>query len=674
MSQADDAVFRLKSFFLVQVPISGTSAFSDDNSLPEFARPAQNPFSAFDPANMQRRSDLLKEALSVFQAAESPAAGVEAAMGVFEDAARNGELALAQHVLGVFSVHAGKLRTGTPSLPVPPLAFRAEKEQGAVPFDDSGEDEEGEPGVVVPSEHLLHWFREDLYLNEHHRHWHFVYDTRGFPGPTGIRLKSRQGEVFVYMHQQMLARYDTERVAVGLEPVRPLTDYAESLGAGYDPDAREPKFLGYGARSDDALIGTNQRTDLEARRDAYRTYLALGGQIAGQTVPISAASVGTALESSLAFGTTHITTQAQADWIIEATAALHLHNVGHDVIARLGDGTGVMANPHTSLQDPVFWRWHRMIDDLAQEYYTTLPAHDLSGTGIVVDGAKIVIASQVETPDVDFAETNRDDLHQSIGDFTAAQLAAGTQGAGALRTGLITEDFVFLAPVQNREFSRTSLFCERFSVSVPVISDVSQSATARLFLCADIFLDLEVDSPDARRRAKRGQEHRFWIELDRKPVPLSAGQNLVTFVADESSVVRKLDGIAPWPTSSFTEDGFDELHQDALGSNDDYCDCGWPLNLAVPRGREGGMGFHMLIYVSPGSPNDAGNSCGSRAFCGARFDSYPELATLNLGYPFDRPAPNGTLALIRATDGMGVRRVSIEHLPGLAATLGLPSS
>ena len=46
----------------------------------------------------------------------------------------------------------------------------------------------------------LSWFREDVGLNEHHCNWHLRY-----PFPEPPRLK-RQGELFVYMHQQMLAR------------------------------------------------------------------------------------------------------------------------------------------------------------------------------------------------------------------------------------------------------------------------------------------------------------------------------------------------------------------------------------------------------------------------------------------------------------------------------------
>ena len=48
-----------------------------------------------------------------------------------------------------------------------------------------------------------------------------VYPYRGVNGLT----KDRQGELFYYMHHQMLARYDAERMAVGLSRVEPYINW-----------------------------------------------------------------------------------------------------------------------------------------------------------------------------------------------------------------------------------------------------------------------------------------------------------------------------------------------------------------------------------------------------------------------------------------------------------------
>jgi tyrosinase len=53
----------------------------------------------------------------------------------------------------------------------------------------------------------LAWFRTDPLANQHHEHWHVVYPHEGIPDGQGhVTVQDRQGEIFLYMHQQMLAR------------------------------------------------------------------------------------------------------------------------------------------------------------------------------------------------------------------------------------------------------------------------------------------------------------------------------------------------------------------------------------------------------------------------------------------------------------------------------------
>lgn len=53
------------------------------------------------------------------------------------------------------------------------------------------------------NEQRLAYFREDIGINLHHWHWHMVYPYRG---PLEIVNKDRRGELFYYMHQQIVAR------------------------------------------------------------------------------------------------------------------------------------------------------------------------------------------------------------------------------------------------------------------------------------------------------------------------------------------------------------------------------------------------------------------------------------------------------------------------------------
>jgi len=80
------------------------------------------------------------------------------------------------------------------------------------------------PGQTLPlggPESRIDWWREDPYLNESHQHSHSIFVPNGiadanFPNKNFSYTKDRQGEIFIWSHKQMLARYDAERVAVVL--------------------------------------------------------------------------------------------------------------------------------------------------------------------------------------------------------------------------------------------------------------------------------------------------------------------------------------------------------------------------------------------------------------------------------------------------------------------------
>lgn len=57
----------------------------------------------------------------------------------------------------------------------------------------------------VEPEQRVAYFREDIGINLHHWHWHLVYpfDARD----RSIVNKDRRGELFYYMHQQIVARF-----------------------------------------------------------------------------------------------------------------------------------------------------------------------------------------------------------------------------------------------------------------------------------------------------------------------------------------------------------------------------------------------------------------------------------------------------------------------------------
>lgn len=55
----------------------------------------------------------------------------------------------------------------------------------------------------LDEEHRVAYWREDVGINLHHWHWHLVYP---FEADARIVNKDRRGELFYYMHQQIIAR------------------------------------------------------------------------------------------------------------------------------------------------------------------------------------------------------------------------------------------------------------------------------------------------------------------------------------------------------------------------------------------------------------------------------------------------------------------------------------
>jgi hypothetical protein len=66
-----------------------------------------------------------------------------------------------------------------------------------------------------------------------------------------------------------------------------------------------------------------------------------------------------------------------------------------------------------------------------------------------------------------------------------------------------------------------------------------------------------------------------------------------------------------------------------------YCTCGWPYNLLLPRGTREGMSFRLAVVLTDWEVDRVGpeSCCGSVSFCGA-LDQYPDKR--QMGYPFDR--------------------------------------
>jgi tyrosinase len=630
-----DALFRAPDNDLPVVP---------DPAVPEVDRrraAGLRRFSVFAAAHEETALALAGRLMDAVDRGEGSAEAVGEALTLAETAVRTQSSQLVKFALSVLITHHPAARP----LHVPPIQeikplFLLPSHPGVPPNDVAA------MGGLGP-EARMDYFREANQYNEHHEKWHRVFP---WPGslragrPGALQPKDRQGELFWYMHQQMLARYDTDRLARDLPPVAAFSDYRAQVGEGYDVELGQQQ-AGFASRPPDARwsdLDGYTVADHEAARDAIAAAVAAGTfQAGGQDVPITPNLLGAVLESSLA---ARVDPGGGAVDLRDTYGSLH--NMGHGFFSALSQGgDGVMADTSAAVRDPVFYRWHRHIDDLFAAWQETLDPQDLAQgappvrlrKGADGESSDIGVALLAQLPgalpsgaDFDGASFGRE---QFGGDTAWARPLSDFTGPGkpltdTLQTRIATESIVL--PNGNR-FEKFILDHDEFAYFLRLenLSGAEQRVTVRIFLAA----------------AARAADRRWWIEMDKFLHTLAAGEKAVVYrPARFSAVVRK-------PAFRPTEGG--------APASDDLCDCGWPYHMLVPRGTEGdGMPFRLCIVLTDAEQDLLGveKRCSSVSFCGARDSDYPDRK--EMGYPFNRPFKARSIADTLAAD--------LPHLAGKA--------
>ncbi|XP_068144854.1 phenoloxidase 2 [Drosophila tropicalis] len=470
-------------------------------------------------------------------------------------------------------------------------------------------------------EQRLAYFREDIGVNSHHWHWHLVYPASG---PVAVVNKDRRGELFYYMHHQILARYNTERFCNNLKRVQPLSNLRGEIPEGYFP-----KILSsvnnrtYPSRISNQLLRDVDRPDasieiaeVERWRDRVLASIDQGfvENSSGQRIPLDEVTgidiLGNLIEAS---STLSVNSQYYGN----------LHNQGHTIISFAHDPDfrhleefGVMGDVTTAMRDPVFYRWHTFVDNIFNKFKTLLSPYNASQLGF--DGIS-----------VDYIEAKLGASNAQANTLltywqkSSADLAAGLD-FGPSADGNIFASFTHL---QNAPFTYT------FNVTN---NGAKRTGTCRIFICPKV---------DERNQPLRLEEQRLLaIEMDKFTCELLPGENTIRRESSDSSVAIPFERSFRPIGAAYQPKGADELARFR------FCGCGWPQHLLLPKGKPQGMLFDLFVMISDYSqdavqqptntPNDACSTAYS--FCGLKDKLYPDKRTM--GFPFDRRLPNPSLA------------------------------
>ncbi|XP_039950679.1 phenoloxidase 2-like [Bactrocera neohumeralis] len=484
-------------------------------------------------------------------------------------------------------------------------------------------------------EHRLWYFREDLGINLHHWHWHLVYPFEA--GDRAVVNKDRRGELFYYMHQQVVARYNLERFSNNLARVVRFNNLREPIAEGYFPKmdslvssrAWPPRF------EDTKLSDLNREldqinldvSDMERWRDRIFEAISQGFATdeSGNRVPLDNAGgidiLGNIMESS----------------IISPNRSLYgdFHNMGHVFISYSHDpdhrhleSFGVMGDSATAMRDPVFYRWHAYIDDIFQEHKVRLPPYtlpELDYDGVTVTGIQV-------SPEGGQANVLQTFWQQSDVDLS--------RGMDFVPRGNVFARFTHL---QHTPFT--------YTINVNNDSGAQRFGTVRIFLGP---------KTDERRQGMLFKDQRLlMIELDKFIVALNPGQNTIRRRSTESSVT------IPFERTFRNLD----LNRPAAGSADElefnFCGCGWPNHMLIPKGLPEGLECELFVMVSNYDQDRVeqqlvGSCSDAASYCGVRDRLYPDRRPM--GYPFDRLSRAGADRLVNfLTPNMSIVDVVVRH-------------
>ncbi|KAK9503580.1 hypothetical protein O3M35_010109 [Rhynocoris fuscipes] len=553
---------------------------------------------------------------------------------------------LFNYALSVAILH----RPDTKRLPIPSLCqvFPEKFMDGAI-FSRAREEANIVPGgqrspIVIPrdytasdleTEHKVAYFREDLGINLHHWHWHLVFP---FDGPENIVRKDRRGELFYYMHQQIMARYNFERLCNGLARTKRFLNWRDPIEEAYFPKLDSlvasrvwpPRFAN--TRLSDINREMDQIRydiqDLERWRDRVFAAIHSGTVVNDQ---------GQMVELSETGGIDILGNMVEAS-IISINRNLYgdLHNLGHFAISLCHDPDGrnletfgVMGDPTTAMRDPIFYRWHAFVDDMFQEHKNTLPRYttqQLDYPGVRITSIEVTSQGQPKNQLSTFWQQSDVDFSRGL-DFSPR--------------GPVFARFTHL---QHAPFT--------YKIQVENTGGNNRMGTVRVFL-----------APKFDERGLpwlfRDQKHLF-VELDKFIVSLRGRNNTIERRSDQSSVTipfeRTFRSLENRPADN--SPGAEEFN---------YCGCGWPDHMLIPKGSADGFPCTLFVMISNfaddrvNQPTGSGEpSCSDAAsYCGVRDSLYPDRRSM--GFPFDRQPRAGVDTLDQfMTPNMRAQDVNIN--------------
>ncbi|XP_058121474.1 hexamerin-1.1-like [Anopheles ziemanni] len=445
------------------------------------------------------------------------------------------------------------------------------------------------------SEEIISYFTEDVGLNSYY--YYFMMDYPFILGEDKFGLmKDRRGELYWYMHQTLLARYNLERMANYMGTVKPLV-WRFPLKTGYFSLLSYWNGVPFKSRdfnymiSDESYMKVDWINSWESKiRQIIEAgyYIMEDGSRINLRLPESVEFFGNLLNSNV--------DAIDANYVGYVEVFSRLLLSGNDFNAYKVWPSALMQF-ETSLRDPVFYQLYERFMDLYYYFKRFLPSYtydELNFNGVIIKDVA-----------VDKLVTYFDFFDADVSNVLPMQ----------------TPEKYFDGSVLARQ---QRLNHKPFSYTMNVMSEYTGKAIVRMFLGPkfDRFFDLQFYK-------------KYFVEIDQYLVDFTAGQN--SFVRQSRDFYWSVkDRTMYTELYKKTMLGFNGQEKFVLDMSEAHC--GFPDRLILPKGWSNGMPMQFYFIITPYTAKptyeqadfyDKSFSCGVGS--GMRY-----YDTLPMGYPFDR--------------------------------------
>lgn len=492
--------------------------------------------------------------------------------------------------------------------------------------------------VHVNDEQRLSYFTEDIGLNAYYYYFHIDYPF--WLGGENFNLnKDRRGEFYLFVHQQLLARYYLERLSNDLGHIKEFTWWTP-IEAGYYPQLQTYQGYAYAPRENNHVVyRENNYFDIDAiaAKETRLTnaidwgYALLpNGKFVNITSPEDINVLG-----NLVHGNPDSVNPRYYSYL-ESVYRTFGQSFGKDHLLHDTVHPSVLEHPETQLRDPAFWQFMKRHDLMWWNYFANIEPYTVNEIGF--DGVHI------DSLEVDKLITYFDRFDVDITNAVDIEVPAEENVSELHRFGRISHHGGKDLVIKARQWRLNHV---PFKINVRVTSTKAVPSVVR------IFIGPKFD--DGGHLIPLKENAKNFVQLDVFKYDLIAGSNVISresrdFIANVQDRTTYFE-LYKWVMGATKGERPFTLENTEAHS-------GFPNRLVLPKGKKGGQIYKLFVHIAPyhaptleqGTGYDKVVSVGIGS--GARWvDSLP------FGYPLNRPIDE----LVWFTPNMHYHEVNIFH-------------